>query len=282
MATTQSPTSHVDANPRPGCTIKALPPHKLEAAAAIAIQHNPANAPMTQMPAGGAAKLSHPHLAVLTSKYWGARGVNLTVSFLDDPEEALRARIVSHMNAWGVFANVQFHEVASGGNVRIARFTPSPDDGYWSYLGTDIKTVEPDQPTMNLQDFSMDTLDSEFFRVVRHETGHTLGFPHEHMLAGIIKNIDPEKAITYFIRTQGWTRQEVIDQVLTPLPASELQMTAAPDPLSIMCYQLPAEIMKDHEPVLGGTDINARDGAFAATLYPKFTAGPMPVVNVAS
>jgi hypothetical protein len=123
---------------------------------------------------------------------------------------------------------------------------------------------------MNLQDFSMSTLDSEFFRVIRHETGHTLGFPHEHMLAGIISRIDRQKAIAYFMRTQGWSEQDVIDQVLTPLPSSALITTAAPDVMSIMCYQLPASIMADGIAVPGGTDIDALDGQFAARLYPKF------------
>ena len=48
---------------------------------------------------------------------------------------------------------------------------------------------------MNLEAFTMDTPDSEFFRVVRHETGHTLGFPHEHMRKAIIDRLDPEKVI---------------------------------------------------------------------------------------
>ena len=187
-----------------GCSIKVLPKHQWQSAAARAVEHNPANAPMVQMIAAGVTTpLDHPHLALLTSKYWGAAGVRLTVSFLDEPEAALRTRILSHMNAWGVFANVQFHEVPSGGQVRIARFTPAPNHGFWSFLGTDILSIPPDQPTMNLQDFSMTTLDSEFFRVVRHETGHTLGFPHEHMLAGIISRIDRDKAIAYFEETQG-------------------------------------------------------------------------------
>ena len=257
-----------------GCSIKVLPEHQWVSAAARAVDRNPANAPMIQMLARDVTiPLSHPHLALLTAKYWGARGVNLTVSFLDNPEAAVRTRILSHMNAWGVFANVQFHEVATGGQVRIARFTPAPDDGFWSYLGTDILSVPANQPTMNLDSFSMNTPDSEFFRVIRHETGHTLGFPHEHMLAGIISRIDRKKAIAYFMATQGWTEQEVIDQVLTPLPNSALIATAAPDPQSVMCYQLPASIMEDGIAVPGGTDINALDGQFAARLYPKFRAG---------
>jgi hypothetical protein len=51
---------------------------------------------------------------------------------------------------------------------------------------------------MNLQGFNMSTLESEFRRVVRHETGHTLGFPHEHLRRQLVDNIDPGRAYAYF------------------------------------------------------------------------------------
>lgn len=135
------------------------------------------------------------HIAVLTTKYWGAGGVYLTVGFLDDAPADLRGRILWHMNAWSATANVQFVETNTDPQVRIARTQGS---GYWSYLGTDILSISADQPTMNLDSFTMDTPDSEFYRVVRHETGHTLGFPHEHMRRELVDRIDPDKAIPFF------------------------------------------------------------------------------------
>ena len=45
--------------------------------------------------------------------------------------------------------------------------------------------------------------------------------------------------------------------------------TKESDPLSIMCYQLPAAIMKNRKPIKGGKDINPTDHAFAASLYPR-------------
>src|SRR5205085_8576725 len=98
--------------------------------------------------------------------------------FLDGPPVDLRRRIVSHMNAWAKTANVRFVQTKTDPQVRIAR-EGGADGGYWSYLGTDILQIDADQPTMNLEAFAMDTPESEFHRVVRHETGHTLGFPHE-------------------------------------------------------------------------------------------------------
>ena len=252
----------------PVCSIKLLPAHEWVQAAASAARINPANAPADQFLRSVAAEvdIKPDHLALLTAKYWGSRGVRLTVGFLDGPAADLRARILSHMNAWAASSNVQFVETAGSAQVRIAR---TAGDGYWSYLGTDVLHIAADHPTMNLDSFTMNTQDSEFFRVVRHETGHTLGFPHEHMRDEIVNRIDRAKAVAYFGRTQGWNEAEVVAQVLTPLPNSALIATDHADPNSIMCYWLPAEIMKDNVQVDGGTDIDAQDGQFAARVYPK-------------
>ncbi|MDP1774858.1 MAG: hemopexin repeat-containing protein [Methylobacter sp.] len=251
-----------------GCTIKTLPQESQDLAASKAVEFNPANAPAlhalkASMPG---AVIQPQHLTALTTKYWGAKGVKLTVGFLDNPPADLRARIITHMNAWGSWSNVQFFETSVDPQVRIARTAGS---GYWSYLGTDVLLIPPDEATMNLDSFTMNTADSEFYRVVRHETGHTLGFPHEHMRQEIISRIDQDKAIAYFGTTQGWSKQQVIDQVLTPLDSSALLATAEADIHSIMCYWLPASIMKDGVAVDGGADIDALDAQFAGTLYPR-------------
>jgi hypothetical protein len=141
--------------------------------------------------------------------------------------------------------------------------------GYWSYIGTEILEIADDEPTLNLEGFTMQESDAEFRRVVRHEAGHTLGFEHEHMRAALVKRIDRQKAYAYFDRTQGWTKKEVDDQVLTPLNAKSIMGTTEADPLSVMCYQIPGSITKDGKTIPGGKDINAKDFAFAGSLYPK-------------
>jgi Fungal fucose-specific lectin/Astacin (Peptidase family M12A) len=245
------------------CSLRTLPNELLVPAAAKAVEVNPANAPSLQFAPGVAIEPAH--LAVLTSKYWGTGGVHLTVQFLDNPPADLRARILSHMNAWGAFANVAFVETAVHGQVRIAR---TPGDGYWSYLGTDVLVIAQDQPTMNLANFSMNMFDSEFYRVVRHETGHTLGFPHEHLRSEIVNRIDQAKAIAFFQTAYGWSAQQTINNVLTAIPNSALIATAQTDIHSIMSYWLPASIMKDGIAVDGGNDIDFLDAQFAASVYP--------------
>jgi len=257
------------------CSPKSLPEHKLIAAAAEAVRINPANHPPSHLIARalGGAPPTPARIALLVAKRWPATGVQLTVGFLDNPPADLRKRILLHMNAWSKTANVKFTETKTDPQVRIARLNEPPDmAGYWSYVGTEILSIGRDQPTLNLQDFTMQVSEKEFHRVVRHETGHTLGFPHEHMRRELVDKIDTKKAIAFFGATQGWSPDEVRQQVLTPLEEASLLGTAHSDPRSIMCYQIPGAITKDGKPIIGGIDIDKLDFDFAASVYPKLLA----------
>lgn len=252
------------------CTPRSLPQHLLVPAAQKAVAINPANHPNRSLLIH-ALGVNPPRekIAIYVGKKWHTDGVKLTVGFLDSPPADLRKRILQHMNAWAKTANVKFTESKTNPQVRIARADSPPDvAGYWSYLGTDILSIPAGDPTMNLESFTMKTPDSEFHRVVRHETGHTLGFPHEHMRAELVKKIDEAKAIKYFGETQGWSAEEVRQQVLTPIEQSSILGTKV-DARSIMCYQIPGTITKDGKPIIGGVDIDKKDYAFAASQYPK-------------
>jgi hypothetical protein len=250
------------------CTPKSLPKSLLERAAKTALEENPVNAPMLAQL--GDLELTPLDIAVLTSKYWGAARRRLTVSFMETTPADLRRRILSHMNAWNRTVGITFAETAGVGQIRISRGS----GGYYSYLGTDCLHIPRSRQTMNLQGFTMSTSEAEFTRVVRHETGHTLGAHHEHMRRAIVARIDREKAYRYFGGPpNNWSRQTVDQQVLTPLEERSLMATPA-DQTSIMCYQLPGSITRDGRPILGGRDITANDYAFMGRIYPKTGAAP--------
>ena len=250
------------------CRVMALPYRLQDKAAEVAARENPVNAPNRELMSLSGASIDVLALTVSTGKYWGPVSKKLSVSFLESTPADLRARIVSHLNAWSEWCGISFAETSGTGNVRISR----GPGGYWSYLGTDIRLIPLNRPTMNLQGFTMRTADSEFVRVVRHEAGHTLGFPHEHMRKALVDRIDPEKAYAYFQRTQGWSRPMVDQQVLTALDGWSIFGTE-PDQDSIMCYQLPGSITRDGQPIRGGRDINRTDSAFAGVIYPKVLRG---------
>jgi len=254
------------------CRPRSLPPKRHTSAARRAVEINPANRVeerrVLRTPIGrrGGPK----RLAVVKGRRWPVTGVRLTVSFMDTPSRELRRRILAHMNAWDKTANVVFSETRGVGQVRIARLD-EPEDmaGYWSWIGTEILEIDEDEPTLNLEGFTTNTSEGEFRRVVRHEAGHTLGFEHEHMRSDLVKKIDRVRAIRFYDIDQGWTPREVEEQVLTPLKNSSIMGTTESDPHSIMCYQIPGSITKDGKPIVGGRDINKKDFAFAASIYPR-------------
>jgi hypothetical protein len=255
-----------------GCTTKFLPQELNVIAAETAIRQNPINRVSSDSLGSIGITLSKDHLAVMSSKYWGANGVSLTVGFLESTPMDLKKRILSHMNAWNEYANVEFILSDIDPQVRITR----DGQGYWSYLGTDILHIPKGEPTMCLQQFTMQTPEMEYKRVVRHEVGHTLGFPHEHMRRAIVERIDPNKAIKYYQQTQGWPPSVVYQQVLTPLAESSIFGTNDADETSIMTYQITGLITKDGRPILGGFDIAPQDAEFVAKIYPKKSVPPKP------
>lgn len=248
------------------CMPKPLPRRLLVQAAQTATKINPVNAPRFGALAEAVVGLQPEPLriAVTTQKYWGPRPRRLTVSFMESTPADLRARIVSHMNAWTKTGSITFVETRGVGDIRISR----GQGGYYSYLGTDVLHIPKNRQTMNLEGFTMNTSEREFRRVVCHEAGHTLGFPHEHMRKDLVARIDPQKAYQYFLRTQGWDKQTVDQQVLTPLDERAIMGTPA-DQTSIMCYQLPGSITYDGRPILGGVEINQTDFEFVGLIYPK-------------
>ena len=250
------------------CTVKQLPLELQVPASERALQLDERNGRVIRalQRMSAEAEIPKEQLAILVGKFWGG-SVRLTVTFLDNPPQDLRSRILAHMNAWQVCADVTFVETAGTAQVRVAR-QGGQDGGYWSYLGTDILQIAADRPTLNLDGFTMNTAESEYIRVVRHETGHTLGFPHEHLRQEIVDRIDRDKAIDFYRQMYGWPADKTIRNVLTALDESALISTAHADPTSIMCYWLPAEIMRDGIAVPGGSDIDTADMEFARSVYP--------------
>ena len=259
------------------CTPKRLPRDMWNSAAKQAVAVNPLNYPPLHLirRVNKKFQLTPEYISVVTTKYWHTSGAHLSVQFLDNPPASVRRKILDNMNFWSTRLNVSFSETSGSGQVRIAR---QEGDGYWSYLGTDVLSIPLDEPTMNLESFSDDTPDSEYHRVVRHETGHTLGCPHEHMRRELVDRIDPKKALSYFEATQGWSPEEVQQQVLTPLEEASLWGTARADDSSIMCYQIPGSITKDGKPIPGGTDIDESDFSFMEKVYPKPGGAAVPAV----
>jgi hypothetical protein len=204
---------------------------------------------------------------------WDTSGVRLTVGFLGSPTPTLRARILSHMNAWSETANVEFVESSDHPVVRIA-FNDEESDPlglgkFWSLVGRDVLAAAPDEPTMNLEGLEEDSSEAKFKRYVRHEAGHTLGFEHEHLRRELVELLIPERVMEKYTSVYAWTEERVRAEMLTPLEEESILGTTPADPQSIMCYQIEPFLTTNNRLIPGGKDITDKDRAFAATCYPK-------------
>src|SRR5262245_51028582 len=107
--------------------------------------------------------------AIMVARKMWTNGSTLRVRFLGG-SPAQRSKARQQALLWTQHANLTFEfGEAPEADIRIAF---DPDDGAWSYIGTDCRAIPLDQPTMNLGFLDGGT--------AAHEFGHALGLAHEH------------------------------------------------------------------------------------------------------
>lgn len=192
-------------------------------------------------------------------KTW-MNGSTLRVRFVDGtPAEQAKAR--EQAGWWMQVANLKFDfNNASNAEIRI-KF--DPNDGAWSYIGTDCRGIPLNEPTMNLGFLDGGT--------AAHEFGHAIGLAHEHQNpAGGIQWNEPIVIQEMAKSPNFWDEQTTRHNILRKYTADQLNGTAF-DPASIMLYFFPASwtlngIATRQNDVLSGLD---REFVAGAKMYPK-------------
>jgi hypothetical protein len=156
---------------------------------------------------------------------------------------------------WMKYANLTFvFDSAADAEVRVAF---KPEDGSWSFVGTDSLALSTAEPTMNLGWVGENVL---------HEFGHVLGLIHE--TSNPNANLVWNKQAVY--RDLGgppnyWSKEQIDAVMFT----KEEKVTYRPfDGSSIMAYSFPGSWFRDGRAIKGGTTLSASDKEFIQTLYP--------------
>lgn len=195
----------------------------------------------------------------LIGKLW-MNGSTLRVKFLGGTA-AQQAKAKEQAAWWTAFANLRFDfNNAADAEIRISF---DPDDGAWSYIGTDNRSIPTNQATMNLGFMDGGT--------AGHEFGHAIGLAHEHQNpdGGIEWN---EAAVIQSLSgpPNNWDEATIRHNVLNKYQVDQLQGTRF-DPSSIMLYFFPGNWVKSGVGTQANEVLSAVDKAFIASAqaYPK-------------
>lgn len=210
------------------------------------------------------------------SKKW-IPGQKIRVKFLEG-NKYVRSKVMQYAEMWEQYANIDFVFVESG--TAEIRITFTMDKGSWSYHGKDsaiqsmVKTADGPQfvrnntgASMNFGWFDDNTPDEEFRRTTLHEFGHALGLRHEHQN----KNQDiqwNEEAVYAYFAKQGWSREKTYSQVLARYGSDNEITNGVYDPLSIMHYYYPPELIKGGTKIRQNTVLSESDKAIVGEMYP--------------
>jgi hypothetical protein len=203
------------------------------------------------------------------------------VAFEAGTSESLISKVLEIASEWTQYTGVNLQRSHSASaEIRVGFQTQLgfPDSGHWSYVGPDSLPQFLAGKSMNLA-INEESLETRAYdrSVVLHEFGHAMGLMHEHQSpgkGGIL--FDPGMTVAYFQQLCGWDRDMTYANVINRYDAHDLKMFSDFDPKSIMLYQYPAEITKNHQ----GTDQNYvlsdTDKEFTCKLYDR---APPPKTN---
>jgi hypothetical protein len=201
---------------------------------------------------------------IFTRKLW-PNGSRLRVRFLSGT--AAQRNVAMKQAAWWTeHANLSF--VESNDPDAEIRVTFDPNDGAWSYLGTDCLSIPRNQPTMNLgfQDGGTSG----------HEFGHAIGLGHEHQNPeGGIEWNEPEVIRDLSGPPNMWTVDQIRHNVLEKYSHDQIRGTTF-DPQSVMLYFFPARWTLNGVGTEANEVLSATDKSFAAAVYPKQNQPPAP------
>jgi serralysin len=194
-------------------------------------------------------------------------GMTLRVRFLGGAQ-SLQKKVEASAHQGLDYANLRF-AFGKDPNAEV-RIAFEPNDGSWSYVGTQALELPKDQPTVNFSWFTKDSPPEEIDRVVLHEMGHVLGLMHEHSNPASTLKWDRKKIYESFAGAPNfWDRAAVDANIFAVWPPKFFPIRKIFDPESIMMFPQSPEFFTDGVEIGWNKTISPIDKQFVAGLYPE-------------
>lgn len=205
------------------------------------------------------------HLGVFVAKHW-EKGQVLPVAFAPGTSRSLVVKLMTMANETGWPGDLRYRDVPTWeqGEIRVNFL---PDQGSYSMIGTDARLVPKSELTLNLGWIDDRTDDREVFRTWVHEIGHSRGYPHNQSLPNFDVPLRKDYMIQWYMRTQGWSRQEAEAQ-FEQIAAGLLQFSPVNDLSSLMQYPIPAQFVATGREVPMNWVLSEEDKRFDLQVYP--------------
>jgi hypothetical protein len=175
-------------------------------------------------------------------------------------------KVQFYAREWERIANIKFDFVLNINDAAIrVGFVPG-----WSYswIGREALVNPSKYLTMNFGWLATTANEDNFRQVVLHEFGHALGFIHEHQSPGASIPWDKEKVYAYYaLPPNNWSRDMVDKNIFTKYSVTTTNYSSY-DRLSIMHYDIPAELTTDGSGTPYNTNFSAMDRQYTALMYP--------------
>ena len=201
-------------------------------------------------------------------KLW-MNGTTLRVRFMGGTAQQ-QAKAREQALWWTEFANLKFDfNNAPDAEIRI---TFNENDGAWSYVGTDNRSIPANEATMNLGFMDGGT--------AGHEFGHAIGLAHEHQNpAGGIEWNEAVVLRDLAGPPNNWNEAQIRHNVLSKYRVNQVRGTDF-DANSIMLYFFPGTWVKSGVGTHANEKLSSVDKSYVASAeaYPKSA----PVVDDAT